>query len=280
MAQGFRGWLDHFRLDPYGRKPPLVLVNGLAEQAETWFRNLRAWRRRFEVYTPNVLAYEGEALHERIRTGLPITVDYLVDQLYTYLREFVQAPPYSLIASSLGGKVVVEFAARYPEWVDRVVLLCPSGMGDHERLPIVDGVRRSDLRTLIGSVFYDSRRVDPALLAFYGRQFRNRRWRTGFLRTIRGTMSCSVRERLAAVTAPTLLVSGREDQIVDPHTAEEAARELPEGRFLLIPRCGHAPHMEKPWTINRLVLRFLTQARSVARPVHRPLAPASTTAVA
>src|SRR5690242_19124051 len=31
------------RQSAYGRRPALVLVNGLAEQAETWFRNLGAW---------------------------------------------------------------------------------------------------------------------------------------------------------------------------------------------------------------------------------------------
>ena len=30
---------------PYGRQHALVLVNGLAEQPETWFRNHRVWQR-------------------------------------------------------------------------------------------------------------------------------------------------------------------------------------------------------------------------------------------
>ena len=53
--------------DPnYLRRPPLVLINGLAEQAESWFRNLDAWRRHFDVHTPGLLAYEGESLHRRV----------------------------------------------------------------------------------------------------------------------------------------------------------------------------------------------------------------------
>ena len=57
------------RLRPplYGRRPPLVLLNGLAEQYESWYRNRRFWSRWFEVLTPNILVYEGESLHERIR---------------------------------------------------------------------------------------------------------------------------------------------------------------------------------------------------------------------
>jgi pimeloyl-ACP methyl ester carboxylesterase len=70
-----------------------------------------------------------------------------------------------------------------------------------------------------------------------------------------------VRERLPLVKQPTLFVSGRDDKIVDPNVAAEAARLLPEGHFMAIPQCGHAPQMEKPWLINRLIVHFLTSAR-------------------
>jgi pimeloyl-ACP methyl ester carboxylesterase len=94
-------------------------------------------------------------------------------------------------------------------------------------------------------------------VASYERRFGDRRWRTGLLRTIRGTMGHCVREQLARVTQPTLLISGREDRIVDPVEAEDAARLLPRGQFLLIPECGHAPQVEKPRLINHTVVDFL-----------------------
>lgn len=259
IVDQWRDWLDRFTLPTYRRRPPLVLINGLAEQAESWFRNHSFWRQSFDVHMPNLLAYEGTALHRRIDAGLPIDVDYLVEQLHLYLDSFVQTPPYHLVASSLGGKIAVEFAARYPQLVDRLVLLCPSGMGDIERLPILDGVRRNDLRTIIDSVFHDPRQADPRLLAYYSSRFADRRWRVGLLRTIRGTLDHTVRERMADVMAPTLLVSGREDRVVDPIAAEEAARFLPRGRFVAIPSCGHAPQLEKPLLVNRLVVQFLTE---------------------
>src|SRR5262245_53736882 len=98
--------------DDYARRPPLILVNGLAEQAETWFRNQRFWRRHFDVHMPNILAYDGTALHRHLDAGLPVTIEYLVEQLHLYLDSFVQTPPYHLAAVSLGGKVAVEYAVR------------------------------------------------------------------------------------------------------------------------------------------------------------------------
>ena len=144
MPLSWKTWLERVRPKHYGRKPTLILINGLAEQAESWFRNRRYWSRFFDVHAPNILAFEGDALHRRIAPGEPISVDYLVEQLHTYLDQFVQTPPYHLVSSSLGGKIAVEFAVRYPELVTAMVLICPSGMGDKEKLPIMEGVRRDN----------------------------------------------------------------------------------------------------------------------------------------
>ena len=266
MVGQWHNWLERFKLHRYARRQPLILINGLSEQPESWFRNLKYWRRYFDVFMPNLLVYDGPGLHERIDQGLPISVDYLVEQLHLYLTHFVQMPPYHLVAASLGGKIAIEYAVRYPDNVSRLVLLCPSGMGDEERLPIVEGVRRNDLKTLVDSVFHDPRKIDSRLITYYQKQFACRRWRSGLLRTIRGTMDHVVRERLPLVKQPALFISGQEDRIVDSRHAAEASRLLPQGHYLAVPQCGHAPQMEKPWLINRLVVHFLSSARPSTNP--------------
>ena len=97
----------------------------------------------------------------------------------------MQTPPYHLVSSSLGGKIAVEFAARYPQLVNRMVLLCPSGMGDKERLPIIDGVVGRDAHTMVRSVVPTNRRADREMLRYYKSKFNSRRWKTGFLKTVR-----------------------------------------------------------------------------------------------
>jgi pimeloyl-ACP methyl ester carboxylesterase len=244
----------------------LILINGLAEQAESWYCNVHAWRRHFDVHTPSLLAYEGAALHRYIDSGRSVNVDYLVERLHTYLEGFVQAPPYFLVANSLGGKVAVEYAIRYPDRVAKLVLLCPSGLTAGERLPILEGVRRSDLGSVVRTVFCNPRYADPHLLAYYQRQFANRRWRSGLLRTIRGTMAHRVRERLPLVRQLTLLVVGKEDRIVDPVQAMAAAALLPRGRLVVLKGCGHAPQIERARVINRLVIDFLLSLANEPRP--------------
>jgi pimeloyl-ACP methyl ester carboxylesterase len=124
-----------------------VLINGLAEQAESWYCNTGAWRQHFDVYQPNLLVYDGAALHRRIETGQPIDIEYLVGHLHEYLDGFVQTPPYHLVANSLGGKVAVEFAVRYP--ISSAGWCCCASQGCGTDAG-AEGVRRSDARAAGG----------------------------------------------------------------------------------------------------------------------------------
>jgi pimeloyl-ACP methyl ester carboxylesterase len=259
MVAFWRKWFQAQPQGAYRRRQPLVLVNGLAEQQESWFANVDTWRRHFEVHTPALVAYEGDQLHRRIEAQESIDIDYLVAQLRLYLDTFVQTPPYNLLANSMGGKIAVEFAVRFPELVRRLVLLCPSGLASEERLPIVEGVRAGDMKSVVDSVFQSRRFSNSQLQEYYELKLKNKRWRKGLLRTIRGTMGHNVRQRLAQVTQPTLLVVGKQDRIVDPGQSIEAGRRLQYGRIVVLHNCGHAPQIEKAADVNRMVVDFLNE---------------------
>jgi pimeloyl-ACP methyl ester carboxylesterase len=259
MFEKLREWMRGAEADEYRRLCPLVLINGLAEQAESWFCNRAAWSRHFDLKVPELLVYDGPRVQARIDQGMPITVEYLADELELYLDRFVQTPPYHLVASSLGCQVAVEFAVRRPDQVGRMVLFCPSGVGGEEKLPIVEGVRHNDFEALIGSVFHRQGFVDPIMVRHYEKQFANKAWRRGILRTVRGTGRHSVRDKLPLVARPTMIICGAQDRIVDSEEAQTAVMDLPCFRFVMLPKCGHAPQIERARVVNRLVIEFLRQ---------------------
>jgi pimeloyl-ACP methyl ester carboxylesterase len=258
MNPSVRKLSDLLRLHAYKRPAPLVLVNGLAEQSESWFANRTFWSRHFDVKVPELLVYDGPSLHRRIDAGGDITVDYLADRLAEYLDEYVQRPPYNFVGSSLGGQVILTYATRCPDKVERIVLLCPSGFYGDENLPMMEGVKRSQYDTLVKSVFHRPHFACDDLVEVIARKFQDRQWKKGVLRTLRGTVGHSVAPLLPVVTQPVLVIWGANDRVIsDVAGSVRAANQLRRGRQVVIPRCGHAPQIEKARLVNQLVFHFL-----------------------
>ena len=260
MNASVRKLFDLPRFQKYKRPAPLILVNGLAEQAESWFANRQHWSRHFDLKVPEFLVYDGDSLHQRIKEGGEITVDYLTDRLAHFLDEFVQRPPYHLVGSSLGGQILLNYAVKDPKKVSRLVLLGPSGLHGDENLPVIEGVKRSQYGTLVKSVFHKAHFASEELVEAIEHKFQDRRWKKGVLRTLRGTVGHSVSSILTQVTQPTLIIWGEEDHVIsDVSGSIRAAEQIPKVRQIVIPRCGHAPQIEKSRLVNKLVTRFLKE---------------------
>src|SRR5437660_7612141 len=105
MLQQFLKLLGIRSSDTYRRAQPLILVNGLAEQGESWYLNRNAWQRHYDVHSPGVLVYDGPVMQKRLAEGEPINIGFLTDRLEEYLDRFAQSPPYHLVASSLGAQI-------------------------------------------------------------------------------------------------------------------------------------------------------------------------------
>jgi pimeloyl-ACP methyl ester carboxylesterase len=259
MQPNVRKWFDLPRLlHNYKRRMPLVLVNGLAEQSESWFANRNHLSRHFDVKIPEILVYDGDALHRHIDSGGEVTVEYLADRLAVYLDQFVQRPPYHLMGSSLGCQVILTYATRNPERVAKLVLLCPSGFHGDENLPAMEGVKRSQYDTLVKSVFHKGRFATDDLVKAFERKFQDRKWKKGVLRTLRGTVGHSVASLLALVPHPTLVIWGASDMVLsNVPGAIRASDQILKVRQVVIPKCGHAPQIEKARLVNQLVVRYL-----------------------
>jgi abhydrolase domain-containing protein 6 len=272
MSTKVRQWFDLPRLlHNYRRRMPLVLVNGLAEQPETWFANKTYLSRQFDVKIPEILVYDGAALHDWIDSGGEVSVEYLADRLARFLDEFVQRPPYNLVASSLGSQVILNYATRCPEKVSKLVLICPSGFHGDENLPMIEGVKRSNYESLVKSVFHRDHFVSEGLAQALERKFQDRKWKKGVLRTLRATVGHSVAPLLEVVPHPTLVIWGANDRVLsDVPGAIRAAQRILKVRQVVLPKCGHAPQIEKPRLVNHLISRYLRDKLKAIPPALDP----------
>lgn len=195
--------------------------------------------------------------------------------------------PVHLFGNSLGGAVALRVAVSRPELVRSVVLVSPAL--PHYR------VRRSNahlpalatpwlgerLARRLGRVSVE-RRVRATMALVYAdptavplervqEAVEEARRRSGLphdgealLRSLRGVLGDYLRRgpeglwQLAGrVVAPTLLVYGLRDHLVDPRTAQRAVGAFPRSRLVVLPRSGHVAQMEHPALVAHFVREHL-----------------------
>ena len=65
------------------------------------------------------------------------------------------------------------------------------------------------------------------------------------------------KQRMHRIAAPTLIIWGKADRIVDAAYAQEFAKGIPGARVALIDDAGHLPHLEQPDAVTKAVQEFL-----------------------
>ncbi len=81
--------------------------------------------------------------------------------------------------------------------------------------------------------------------------------RGAYLRTVGAILRFDVRERLAEIRVPTLVVAGAGDRTVPLSAKREIARSIAGARLEVIEGSGHATPLDAPEAFNALLLGFL-----------------------
>ena len=100
-----------------------------------------------------------------------------------------------------------------------------------------------------------------------------------YLRTLRGLVSSfllsfvpgpnSMWRMARRITAPTLVITGRQDQLVDVRVAPAVAKLITDSRLLVLDKVGHVAQMERPDLVARAELAMLDEValeRALATP--------------
>lgn len=171
----------------------------------------------------------------------------------------------AVVGASHGGGVALELAARWPERVTRLALIC-SVMPDMEpSAELRDGWTRENAFIEAGDI---DAAVEVNLDGFLGpeasaatREQVRLMQRHAFdvqLAAEAEYASTDVPFDLADITAPSLVVSGEKDLPDFPRVADRLAEILPRARRVSLPWAGHLPTLERPEELTPLLLDFLT----------------------
>lgn len=83
---------------------------------------------------------------------------------------------------------------------------------------------------------------------------------TGITEQMKAVSTHDTVERLKMIRAPTLVITGTDDKLVNPISSEMIAKLVPNAKLAKLPGGGHTFFMEMRGDFNREVLHFLKEA--------------------
>ncbi len=199
-------------------------------------------------------------------------IDLFVNQLGDLLDALRFTRPVSLVGLSTGGPITATFTARFPERVNKLVLIDPIGAKILALARILKVAAMPIVGEAIISLFrsegmvknFVSDLIDRELVghfqARYIAQMQYKGFRRGILSSIRNGMLDSflkIYDRVGKMDKPVLLFWGRNDPTVPFKHSHDLRAAMPNLEFHVIENCGHIPHYEKPEEFNPILLEFL-----------------------
>jgi pimeloyl-ACP methyl ester carboxylesterase len=211
------------------------------------------------VYAPQLPGWpEGP-----IPTGMTSVRDYA--QVMARFLDTLGIDTVDIVGHSFGGWIALCLATEHPERVSRLVVIDAMGVdvpdtpaADLERLGEEAFARAAFAQTGEVVIRGDFGGVREDVRT--GQEF-EKQWKSRALvaQLVRGRYADpELTQKVKTITADTLLVWGREDQIVPWRHGEVLAAAIPRSRLVVIADAGHTPMREKRETFQRLVHEFLS----------------------
>ncbi|MCF7551852.1 alpha/beta fold hydrolase [Pseudonocardia sp. WMMC193] len=185
-----------------------------------------------------------------------------------------------VVGVSMGGDVALNLALRHPESVAALVLVAPGGLVPMLRNPAVQlaawlAARLPDAvlvplarlagrfaRQAVRGMVADPSTLPPEVVDEFVR--RARRPGLGYARYNQATlgprgMRNDLSAQVSAITAPTVILHGTADPMVDIDGSRRAAAAMPHARLVEVEGCGHWVQLERPEVFAREVRALLAE---------------------
>ena len=249
----------HYTVDGPDDGPTLVLGSSLGTTSALWEPQIPALTTRLRVVRYD---HRGHG-HSPVPPG-PYQLDELGGDVLAMMDQ-LGVQRFHVGGISLGGMVAMWIAAKAPERVDRMTLVCTSAkLGPPEMWQTRARTVRAEG---IGAI------ADTLLGRWVPAEFATRRpdvvesLRAMLISTpIEGYAGCcaaietmDLEPDLERVTAPTLVIAGLEDESTPPTHAQRIAAGIAGSRLTLIAGAAHLANVSRPELVGQLMSDHLTQ---------------------
>jgi pimeloyl-ACP methyl ester carboxylesterase len=259
----------HYQEEGHASLPPLVLLHGFGDSYATWDGWARELGSQFRIIR---LDFPGHGL-----TRAPCSYVLRGDALAEFVDAFaarLDLPPFAVAGSGMGGSVAWQLALRHPDRISTLVLVDAAGFPNEQSpatLPFDYRIARfrlgrallrnidneSLIADLLKTEVYDKSVITPALVDRWSELQRAPGHRTILMSADPTTLNSASAPVLLYLQAPTLVITGDSDVVVEPASARKLAAAIPGAKLIVYPHVGHLPQIEIPQRSAADVAEFL-----------------------
>ncbi|TDU32591.1 2-hydroxymuconate semialdehyde hydrolase [Panacagrimonas perspica] len=266
VAAGIRTNLHD--LNPAAPGVPLVLIHGSGPGVSAfanWRLVMPTFAKSRRVVAPDMVGFGF--------TDRPADHAYSLDRWVAHalgVLDALKLTRVDLVGNSFGGALSLALAVRHPQRVRRLVLMGAAGV-DFELTPALDAVwgytpSFENMRRLMDLFAYDRGLVNDELAELRYRASIRPGFQESFSAMFpaprqRGIEAlCSPEEQIRALPHETLVIHGREDQVIPMSNSLKLASLIPNAQLHIFGKCGHWTQIEHSARFARLVGDFLAEA--------------------
>lgn len=243
-----------------GAGAPVVLVHGLGYARWGWEPVADLLAERFEV-----VLLDNRGIGESDAPPGPYTVAELAGDVLGVMDAAGLARAH-VVGTSLGGMVAQELALTAPERVERLVLVCTSP-GSANAVPTPEQTMRLlaeapalepavALRLFVENALAPGAR-EELVERILAHRIRTAQPREAWLAQAAAAAAFDAWNQLPQLAAPTLVLHGTADNVIDVRNADLLVERIPGARLELFPGCGHLLYWEQPERFVEVVGEFL-----------------------
>ncbi len=252
-----------------GEGQPVLLVHGSGPGVSAyanWRLTIPALSKFYRVLAPDMVGFGF--------TDRPEKYNYSMDNWVKHIIGFMDALEIEkahIVGNSFGGALAIATALRYPERIDRMVLMGAAGT----RFDLTEGLNAvwgytpsiENMRNLLDIFSFDRSRVSdelarlryeasiqPGVQESYSSMFPapRQRWVDAL---------ASAEADIKTLSNETLIVHGREDQVIPLSSSLRLAELIEHAQLHVFGQCGHWTQIEHTDRFNRLLINFFNESR-------------------
>jgi 3-oxoadipate enol-lactonase len=234
--------------------PVVLLGSSLGTTREMWAPQLEPLSERFRVVAFDHRGHGGS----EVPPG-PYSIEDLGGDVVELLNELLVEKA-SYVGISLGGAVGLWLAENAPDRFHRFVLICPPAYpaaGAQVWIDRAAQVRAEGTRSIVDATLGrwflpEFKDLDPVREQLLNSSDE------GYAACCEALGAMDLRDKLAEITAPVLLVTAESDTSIPPETVVPLASQIPGAQLEIIENAAHLVSYSHPEVINHLLLAHLS----------------------